>query len=78
MPGSRNWKETCLTDKFTIGVHHIGLTVPDLHQARDFFCRLLDFDQVGGVPAYLSIFVSDGTILLTLCKSDFCYCESIA
>lgn len=58
-----------MTDKLTIGVHHIGLTVPDLDQARDFFCGLLGFDEVGGVPAYPSIFVSDGTVLLTLWRA---------
>jgi catechol 2,3-dioxygenase-like lactoylglutathione lyase family enzyme len=58
-----------MTDKLTRGVHHIGLTVPDLDQARAFFCDLLGFDEVGGVPAYPSIFVSDGAILLTLWRA---------
>lgn len=40
--------------------------MPDLDQARRFFCGILGFDEVGGVPAYPSIFVSDGAILLTL------------
>ena len=30
-----------MSDKLTRGVHHIGLTVPDLDQARAFFCGLL-------------------------------------
>lgn len=55
-----------MTDRLTRGVHHIGLTVPDLGQARAFFCGVLRFDEVGSVPAYPSIFVSDGAILLTL------------
>lgn len=58
-----------MTKRLTKGVHHIGLTVPDLDQARDFFCGLLGFDEVGGVPAYPSIFVSDGDILLTLWRA---------
>lgn len=58
-----------MTKKITNGVHHIGLTVPDLDQARAFFCGLLGFDEVGGVPSYPSIFVSDGTILLTLWRA---------
>ena len=58
-----------MTDKLTRGVHHIGLTVPDLDQARGFFCDVLGFDQVGGVPAYPAIFVSDGAILLTLWRA---------
>jgi catechol 2,3-dioxygenase-like lactoylglutathione lyase family enzyme len=57
------------TDALTRGVHHIGLTVPDLDQARAFFCDLLGFEEVGGVPAYPSIFVSDGSILLTLWRA---------
>lgn len=55
-----------MSDKLTCGVHHIGLTVPDLDQARGFFCGTLGFDEVGGVPAYPATFVSDGVILLTL------------
>lgn len=58
-----------MSDKLTHGVHHIGLTVPDLEQARAFFCGVLGFDEVGGVPAYPAIFVSDGTILLTLWRA---------
>ena len=58
-----------MTDKLTRGVHHIGLTVPDLDQARGFFCGVLGFDEVGGVPAYPAIFVSDGAILLTLWRA---------
>lgn len=58
-----------MTEKLTRGVHHIGLTVPDLDQARAFFCGLLGFDEVGGVPDYPSIFVSDGRILLTLWRA---------
>ena len=58
-----------MTDKLTRGVHHIGLTVPDLEQARAFFCDVLGFDEVRGVPAYPAIFVSDGAILLTLWRA---------
>ena len=58
-----------MNDKLTCGVHHIGLTVPDLDQARAFFCGTLGFNEVGGVPAYPSIFVSDGSILITLWRA---------
>jgi len=58
-----------MIEKLTRGIHHIGLTVPDLDQARGFFCGVLGFDEVGGVPDYPSIFVSDGTILLTLWRA---------
>ncbi len=58
-----------MTDKLTRGVHHIGLTVPDLNEARNFFCGILGFDEVGGVRDYPAIFVSDGAILLTLWRA---------
>lgn len=58
-----------MTQKLTRGVHHVGLTVPDLDQARAFFCEVLGFDEVGGVPAYPAVFVSDGAILLTLWRA---------
>jgi catechol 2,3-dioxygenase-like lactoylglutathione lyase family enzyme len=59
-----------VTEKLTRGIHHVGLTVPDLDEARAFFCGVLGFDEVGGVPAYPAIFVSDGTIMLTLWRAS--------
>ena len=59
-----------MNHKLTRGVHHIGLTVPDLDQARAFFCGVLGFDEVGGVPSYPAIFVSDGAVLLTLWRAE--------
>ena len=50
----------------TQGSHHIGLTVPDLGAARDFFVNVLEFKQVGEVPDYPAFFVSDGTLMITL------------
>jgi catechol 2,3-dioxygenase-like lactoylglutathione lyase family enzyme len=55
-----------MTDIQTRGTHHIGLTVPDLEAARDFFTEVLGFAVVGEVPDYPAVFVSDGTITLTL------------
>lgn len=50
----------------TRGAHHIGLTVPDLAQARAFFLDTLGFTQVGEVPDYPAAFVSDGSTMITL------------
>lgn len=50
----------------TQGAHHIGLTVPDLQQTRAFFVDILGFKQVGEKPDYPAVFVSDGTIMITL------------
>jgi len=58
-----------MTGNLTRGIHHVGLTVPDLDQARAFFCGTLGFDEVGGVPDYPSIFVSDGAVLLILWRA---------
>ena len=55
-----------MTQTLTTGTHHIGLSVPDLDTAADFFCATLGFKEVGGSPAYPSKFVSDGHVLLTL------------
>ena len=54
----------------TRGVHHVGLTVPDLTTARDFFLDALGFEQVGEVAAYPAAFVSDGSILITLWQAE--------
>jgi len=50
----------------TQGAHHIGLTVPDLAATRTFFVDTLEFKQVGEVPDYPAVFLSDGTTMLTL------------
>ena len=50
----------------TQGIHHLGLTVPDITATRDFFVNILGFKQVGEKPDYPAVFVSDGTVMLTL------------
>ena len=50
----------------TRGVHHFGLTVPDLAATRSFFIDVLGFEQVGERPDYPAVFVSDGTVMITL------------
>ena len=50
----------------TKGAHHIGLTVPDIAETRDFFVNVLRFSVVGERPNYPAVFVSDGTIMITL------------
>ncbi len=54
----------------TQGAHHIGLTVPNLEAASTFFLDALGFDQVGAVPDYPAIFVSDGSIMITLWQAE--------
>lgn len=54
----------------TKGVHHLGLTVEDLDEAVGFFVGLLGWKEVRRDSEYPSVFVSDGTILLTLWKAQ--------
>jgi catechol 2,3-dioxygenase-like lactoylglutathione lyase family enzyme len=53
----------------TQGVHHVGLTVTDLDASCDFFTGLLGWEKVGGNPDYPAVFVSDGSIMLTLWRA---------
>ena len=50
----------------TKGAHHIGLTVPNLQETRNFFITTLGFEQVGEVPDYPAVFLTDGTTMITL------------
>jgi len=50
----------------TAGVNHLGLTVKDLEASANFFIETLGWRRVGGDPDYPAIFVSDGTLFLTL------------
>lgn len=54
----------------TSGAHHIGLTVPDLAKTKAFFLNTLGFQQVGEKPDYPAVFVSDGTIMITLWQAN--------
>ncbi len=40
--------------------------MPDLTQTASFFIETLGFDKVGERPEYPAIFVSDGTLMITL------------
>jgi len=50
----------------TRGIHHLGLTVPDIARTAEFFTSHLKFSVVGGKPDYPATFISDGTVMLTL------------
>ncbi len=54
----------------TQGAHHIGLTVPDITATRAFFVDALGFEQVGEKPAYPAVFVSDGTLMITIWQAE--------
>jgi catechol 2,3-dioxygenase-like lactoylglutathione lyase family enzyme len=54
----------------TEGVHHVGLTVPQLEEARTFFVEGLGFEQVGEKPEYPAVFVSDGATMITLWQAE--------
>ena len=55
-----------MKDQLTRGVHHVGLTVTDLDASSRFFTDLLGWERVGGKPDYPAVFVSDGTVMVTL------------
>lgn len=55
-----------MSQALTLGVHHVGLAVPDLEAAERFFVDVLGWTVVGGVPSYPAVFVSDSTIMVTL------------
>lgn len=50
----------------TNGIHHLGLTVSKLEASADFFKNLLGWHEVKRREDYPAIFVSDGTVMLTL------------
>lgn len=55
-----------MTSTLTHGVHHVGLAVPDLDGAVRFFIEALGWEIVGGRPDYPAVFVSDGSVTVTL------------
>lgn len=57
------------TEKLTMGISHVGLAVSKLEATLDFF-QALGFKKIGGVESYPSIFLTDGTIMITLWQTD--------
>jgi catechol 2,3-dioxygenase-like lactoylglutathione lyase family enzyme len=55
-----------MTDPITTGVHHIGLTVSRLEESAAFFIQVLGWKEVRRDDEHPSIFVSDGTVMVTL------------
>ena len=55
-----------MTEALTHGVHHVGLAVRDLDEATSFFCGTLGFKEVARNDAYPAVFVSDGSVTLTI------------
>lgn len=57
------------SNPITLGVHHVGLTVPELAPTLRFFTGLLGWKEVGGNPDYPAVFVSDGNVMVTLWRA---------
>ena len=54
------------TNPVTRGAHHVGLTVPDLKAAQEFYVDTLGFKVLGEVPDYPAVFLTDGGTMITL------------
>ena len=63
-------ESTASASASTQGLHHLGLTVPALAETKAFFTDVLAFEQVGEVPDYPAVFLSDGTMMLTLWQAQ--------
>jgi catechol 2,3-dioxygenase-like lactoylglutathione lyase family enzyme len=50
----------------TKGTHHIGLTVSKLEESADFYISLLGWKEVRRNAEYPAIYVSDGSVMVTL------------
>src|SRR5260370_17040299 len=50
----------------TVGVDHVGLSVGKLESTQRFFCDCLGWNVVGERPDYPAVFVSDGSLIVTL------------
>ena len=55
-----------MSHPLTQGVHHVGLTVTGLDASCGFFTELLGWEKVGAKPDYPAVFVSDGSVMVTL------------
>lgn len=58
------------SSNLTQGVHHVGLTVPDLKATTAFFVDALGYNKVGEKPEYPAVFISDGSTMITLWQAQ--------
>ena len=58
-----------MSGAITKGTHHIGLTVSRLEESAAFFTSLLGWKEVSRDDAYPAIFVTDGSVMVTLWKN---------
>ncbi len=58
-----------MTNPITRVVHHIGLTVSKLEESAAFFVNVLGWKEVRRDNEYPAIYVSDGSVLVTLWKN---------
>jgi len=58
-----------MSTNLTTGVHHVGLTVSRLEESAQFFTAILGWKEVKRKEEYPAIFVSDGSVLITLWKT---------
>lgn len=55
-----------MNKSITHGIHHLGLTVSKLEESADFFTSLLGWHEVRRNDEYPAIYISDGSIMLSL------------
>lgn len=55
-----------MTTPLTKGTHNIGLTVSRREESADFFVGILGWKEVRRNEVYPAIFVSDGSVMITL------------
>lgn len=55
-----------INNAITKGAHHIGLTVSRLEESAGFFTSVLGWKEVRRNAEYPAIYVSDGSIMVTL------------
>lgn len=54
----------------TFGLHHLGLTIPNIAETAAFFTEHLNFTTLGAREDYPALFISDGSIMLTLWQAQ--------
>ena len=59
-----------MTNPVTKGAHHIGLSVSRLEESASFFTAILGWREVKRNNDYPAIFVSDGSIMVTLWQTN--------
>jgi hypothetical protein len=62
--------ELSMNKAITQAIHHLGVTVPNIHETAEFLTNHLHFTECGGDPDYPAVFATDSVVMITIWQAS--------